>query len=721
MRFKLALLLCTMLCACDVLFPKKDNPAADLDHDGYTTPKDCNDEDPDIHPGADEYCDDVDWDCDGEVMDSHAIDAAVYYADLDNDGRGDPQAETRSCTAVDGYVTDATDCDDSTPRVSPDLVEVCDGLDNDCDDEVDEDGASDATQWHLDADGDGFGTDDAETQSVVSCVGPEGYVDNNDDCNDGDSTVYPDATDQWYDGVDQDCSGGSDHDADGDGFEHMDSSGDDCDDDDPSVHPDADEICNDGIDNDCDGTANSCGIFGEFDLSDASGLITGEDNRDQVGNAIASAGDVNGDGEADVLIDARFSDDGGDNAGAVYLLLGPLEAGETGVEEADAQLIGEAANDEAGTVNISVGDLDADGYDDIAISAIQNSTGGTFAGAVYIVHGPIEGNVYLSDADTQIYGDELGGLLGWSMAPLSHTDASGRPGVAIGIPFADLSFSFTVLGAGAVAIVSGDVTGEVDLEAAEADIIYGEAEWNYAGVSVTASDFDGDGFDDVVVGAPGYSLDEATDSENAGKVYLLNGPSFTHGLMVVAEWSATGEAAGDTLGSSVKAVGDIDADGYADMVIGAGSASGTSGIAYVVRGGDLDGDHSVEDAAVTMYLGDVEEDLVGLITESVGDLNGDGTPDLAFGAPAHSPDPVVSSRAGVVYIASAVTSGTVELGTDADARLLGEYADDESGTSIAGIGDTNADGYDDMLVGAPFHDSAGTNAGAVYLLLGGSL
>ncbi len=180
-------------------------------------------------------------------------------APVDLDGDGSPAGE---------------DCDDSDASALPGAAESCDGIDNDCDGDVDEADADDAGTWYADEDGDGFGDGDA---AVVACDQPEGYVALDGDCDDSDALVHPDA-DELCNDADDDCDGAVDDglplddwypDGDGDGFGDADAApiedcqqpkgavadDTDCDDADPAIHPEAAEVC-DGIDNDCEGGAD---------------------------------------------------------------------------------------------------------------------------------------------------------------------------------------------------------------------------------------------------------------------------------------------------------------------------------------------------------------------------------------------------------------------------------------------------------------------------------
>ncbi len=226
--------------------------------DGYAAVgDDCDDDNPAIHPDADEICDGLDDDCDGSV-DANAIDTQTWYPDADLDGFGGTPS-TSTCVQPDGYVAADGDCDDTATGVHPGALEICDGVDDDCDALTDEDDPDliDGTTWYPDADDDGYG--DAAS-GVLACVPLDDSVLDDTDCDDTNAAVRPDA-EEVCDTIDNDCDGLVDDDddpiadsstfyvdADGDGFgdaavahvgcvQPADSTDndDDCDDTDPEV------------------------------------------------------------------------------------------------------------------------------------------------------------------------------------------------------------------------------------------------------------------------------------------------------------------------------------------------------------------------------------------------------------------------------------------------------------------------------------------------------
>ncbi|MCK6522478.1 putative metal-binding motif-containing protein [Myxococcota bacterium] len=239
---------------------------ADNDGDGFPACEDCDDADGAVNPEGVETCDGQDNNCDGLTDGADAIDASRYYQDRDGDTYGDADFSELACAAPEGYSAQAGDCDDDAAAVNPSATEVCNTLDDDCDGDIDEADAADATAWYADDDGDGFGDAGA---GQLACSAPEGAVADATDCDDGDAAVSPDAA-EVCDELDNNCDGATDEDsavdaatwysdADKDGF------GDagaplvaceqpagavaddaDCDDDVPAVNPDATEVCDGG-------------------------------------------------------------------------------------------------------------------------------------------------------------------------------------------------------------------------------------------------------------------------------------------------------------------------------------------------------------------------------------------------------------------------------------------------------------------------------------------
>ena len=220
-----------------------DNPSetADRDGDGYAA-DDCDDGNSTVHPKATESCDSLDNDCNGQIDEGLA---STWYTDRDGDGFGDASTGTLTCTPAAGSVNDGTDCDDARAEVNPTAAEVCDGLDNNCDDDADTD-AIDQGTWYPDVDQDGYGDAD---QPCVSCTAPAGHVADPTDCNDRDVAFHPGATEDCATAVDYNCDGQV-------AFADVDQDGtpacQDCDDTIATQHPGATEICN-GMDDNCDG------------------------------------------------------------------------------------------------------------------------------------------------------------------------------------------------------------------------------------------------------------------------------------------------------------------------------------------------------------------------------------------------------------------------------------------------------------------------------------
>lgn len=238
------------------------------------TDDDCDDANPEARPDGIEVCDDVDNDCDSEVDETVKT---TFYADADGDGFGELATTSQGCAQPDGFASVAGDCDDSSSLVFPGAAESCDGTDDDCDGTIDEDVK---ITFYLDADADGYGSADTETEA---CERPSGYSETGDDCDDAEAAAFPDAL-ETCDELDNDCNDYVDDgvttrfylDLDTDGFGgttsvdacyvpagHVPTAG-DCDDTHDGTFPGGTEVC-DELDNDCDNSTDE-GVTTRFYL-----------------------------------------------------------------------------------------------------------------------------------------------------------------------------------------------------------------------------------------------------------------------------------------------------------------------------------------------------------------------------------------------------------------------------------------------------------------------
>ncbi len=435
-------------------------------------------------------------------------------------------------------------------------------------------------------------------------------------------------------------------------------------------------------------------LLGSIDLSELSAaegfVIQGDAAGDQAGYSVSGAGDVNGDGFADLIVGARYGDDGGDNAGEAYVLFGgpdstpPQVIDLTNLAAADGFIIqGDAPGDFAGRSVSAAGDVNGDGFADLIVGANGgDDSGGVNPGEAYVVFGK-----------------------------------ASTPRVV----------DLTSLAAGDGFILRGDQGGAP-----------GATNGDQAGISVSgAGDVNGDGFADLIVGA--HEGDDG--GTNAGEAYVVFGKASNprvinlSGLAPADGFIIQGDAPYDTAGRSVSAAGDVNGDGYADLIVGAyqGDDGGDyAGAAYVVFGkqgdfGNLMGGRRVVDleslAAGDGFIiqGDAPYDNAGFSVSGAGDINGDGYADLIIGARGGDDG---GDNAGEAYVVFGKQDGfgrVIDLSSLAagDGFIIrGDAPGDNAGFSVSAAGDVNGDGFADLIVGARDGDDGGDNAGAAYLIFG---
>lgn len=634
----------------------------------------------------------------GKADSAEGCTESTFFFDDDNDGYGTTDARIDACEQPAGYVSTGGDCDDTSAAVSPVAPELCsNSVDDDCDGNVDEDDAANTTIWFIDTDGDGYGDDATGTPS---CTQPDGTTAVGGDCDETNVAINPGAV-ETCDGVDTNCSGDEGDapgprtyyaDTDGDGYGNPDNplagctaftpggyvtNDGDCEDAMPEVNEGAaGEVCHNGVDDDCNESPDQCAFEGSFgfDTLVYPAVAVGS------GQSLALA-DVTGDVSADLLLGAPL--EGTANTGEVLVYAGPLTATYTYNET--AVLLGEESPDNAGLYVAADGDLDADGTNDILVSAPYSSASAHYAGAVYVVYGDgLSPSLSLSLADAVLEGeaenDSLGnnnGAYSGSATMSGDADGDGLPDVLIGAVGHD-----GVAGAdsGAAYLISAP-GGTVNMADATATFEGAAADDSAAAVAFIG-DGNGDGYDDFAVGA--------THNSDAvplgGAVYIERGGADLSGVASLAGADAiwTGASASGYAGYSLAGVGDVTGDGLAD--VGIGNYANT--VAWVVSAGSTG----------TASLGDADITLTGVSGSQMlgnADFNDDGATDFVLSGGA-------STCAWLLY-------GPLDPGSytaaDADAYTA------EGGTMPV-AGDINGDSVDDLL-------TLGQSGQIVYTYFGG--
>jgi hypothetical protein len=294
-------------------------------------------------------------------------------------------------------------------------------------------------------------------------------------------------------------------------------------------------------------------------------------------------------------------------------------------------------------------------------------------------------------------GAVAGDNFGRSVSSAGDVNGDGYKDIIVGAPNNDAAGS----NAGRAYIYFGGQTTDIT-----PDIIFnGEAASDNFGFSVScAGDVNGDGYSDVIVGAPGNDRNVT----NSGTAYIYFGGQIMNNNVDVI---LTGAGADDSFGFSVAGAGDVNSDGYSDVIVGAylndGVAS-NAGRAYIYYGGIV----MNSDRDIT-FNGQAVNDQFGYSVSSAGDVNGDGFSDVIVGAYLNDGGGTNSGRAYIYY-------GGSSMDATADVVMTGAAASDVLGTSVSSAGDVNDDGYSDVIVSAPGNDAALSNAGRVYIYLGGS-
>lgn len=468
--------------------------------------------------------------------------------------------------------------------------------------------------------------------------------------------------------------------------------------------------------------------------------IVNRDTLDEAGISVAGAGDLDGDGRGDVLIGVKYDGSAGFEAGAAYLVFGKADGTSTDLARIETgaggfKLTGEAAGDHTGYAVAGVGDANGDTRPDVLIGARYNDAGGNNAGAAYLVHGKADGTGIALSAVAggtggfKILGQTAKDFAGFSVAPAGDMNGDGLTDLVVGAHYNDAGGTT----AGAAYVVFGRAGGDVvDLDMVARGVggfrIVGQAAGDQAGWAVAAlGDMNGDGRGELLIGAPTNNA----GGKKAGAAYVVFGKASGTDVRLAAlgtgGFRIIGERGADNAGWSVAGAGDMNGDGRGDLVIGAraNDANGPdSGAAYVVWGKAGATGVNLDNVALGKggfkILGQAAGDYAGWSVAGIGDVNGNGAPDLLIGAVRHD---TPGADAGAAYVVYGKKGGAAVRLADVAAgaggfRIVGENAGDWAGTSVAPAGDVNGDGRPDLLIGCRFNDEGGLDAGAAYVVFG---
>ncbi len=429
----------------------------------------------------------------------------------------------------------------------------------------------------------------------------------------------------------------------------------------------------------------------------------GENTGDFFGQSVAKVGDINGDGVPDFAVGARSDESSG--SGSVNIFFG----GATINSNPDIILEG-APGEQFGWSVAGVGDVNGDGCSDIIVGANKHDSPFTESGAAYIYFGsgtsPCPPNINPSP-DVTLTGVGTNEEFGYSVSGAGDINQDGFSDFLVGA----LNNILTTPGSAYLFFGSASLSST---DASQANITFtGQTNGDRFGIGVSGGgDFDGDNIPDLVIGAD-FAYISSSDG-GAAYVYFGSGLSGLSGDLTVIDADVVfdGKSANDQFGWSVGVLNDMNGDNFDDLVVGTPVPNLETGAAYVFFGGAGFISKNAMNADLTI-LGESSGDEFGWAVADAGDLNVDGFTDLIVGATQSATDRGIA----YVFYGSAVLGAVINAST-ADVTRFGENSEDGMGTAVAGIGDTNGDGYDEFVVGAPLNDiniGIETGDGAVYI------
>jgi len=414
-----------------------------------------------------------------------------------------------------------------------------------------------------------------------------------------------------------------------------------------------------------------------------------------LGTSVSGAGDINGDGFDDVIVGASSYDAGQSNEGAAFIFLGSA----TGIADgdpdtADTQIESNQANAFMGSSVAGIGDVNDDGYDDVIIGAYLYDAGEEDEGAAFVFLGSAAGiaDGDPSTADAQIESDQVNANMGASVAGAGDVDDDGYADVIVGAYRYD--------------------TGLANLQCTKCS-------------GICPPTFTQQGFHPFEC-CEGPGIGECLN-EGAAFVFLGSASGIASGGPADADTMLASDNETSWLGWSVAGAGDVNGDGYDDVIAGAMAwdvirppqiPHADRGSVFIFLGGPAGVADGTPDTAATHLQGTKSRSLFGNSVAGAGDINGDGFDDMIVGAIQHEIGPANLDE-GVVFLYLSSAAGIPDGSQNtADSRIEANQIGAHLGSSVAGAGDLNDDGYDDVIIGANRYDAGEQDEGAAFVYFG---
>ena len=430
----------------------------------------------------------------------------------------------------------------------------------------------------------------------------------------------------------------------------------------------------------------------------------------EFGCSVGTAGDVNSDGFSDVIVGARSYNNGESKEGRAFVYYGSPSG-----LSASAAWMAESNHADAnfGYSVGTAGDVNRDGYSDVIIGAPHYTGTDTDVSRAYVYYGSASG--LNPSAAWVAENTQASARFGWSVGTAGDVNHDGYSDVIVGAPYydngqTDEGKAFVYHGSASGLSTTPNWTAEGNQAPENGGAQFG---WSVG----TAGDVNGDGYDDVIIGANGYDYDFYPDPEcpayyyhdvNGGKAFVYHGSA--SGLSPTPNWTDGGDRPSAEFGISVATAGDVNGDGYSDIIVGAWLRGFPSyfnrGAAYIYYGS--------ASGLSTSFDWRVGADSVaglGYAVGTAGDVNGDGYTDVIVGVPGYG-----GGHEGRTYVYYGCVTGT---STEAAWMVQSDQAGSSYDLLVVGTaGDVNGDGFSDVIVGVPYYDNGETDEGRVFVYYG---